>query len=82
MVKFIKYRVCLLLDYVFFQDTTHQKIDDSFRDRIQQISENISVEISQVIADTKDEQSTLLTNANDRMTAIEKKIQNSIRKIC
>ncbi len=64
---------------MFFQDTTHQEIDDSFRHRFQQISEKITAAINQVITDTQDQQSALLTDANDRTAAIEKEYKTKLQ---
>lgn len=64
----------------FFSDTTHQQIDDSFRDRIQRISEKFSASINQVITVTQGQQSTLLDDANASIATIEEKYKTQLQR--
>jgi len=59
--------------------TTHQQIDEYFRQRTEQISEEVTIAISRIVADTSAQQSNLLADANVRSAAIEEEYKHKLQ---
>jgi hypothetical protein len=75
----------LVLLIYFLPGTTHQQIDEYSRHRTEQISEEVTVAIGKIVADTQAQQGILLADANVRSAAIEEeykhKLQNYVEEL-
>jgi hypothetical protein len=59
--------------------TTHQQIDEYSRRRTEQISEEVTVAISKIVADTQAQQANLLSDANVRSASIEEEYKHKLQ---
>jgi hypothetical protein len=68
-----------------FLGTTHQQIDEYSRRRTEQISEEVTIAIAKIVADTQAQQGNLLADANVRSAAIEEeykiKLQHFVEEL-
>jgi phage host-nuclease inhibitor protein Gam len=60
--------------------TTHQQIDEYSRRRTEQISEEVSVAIGKIVADTQSQQANLLADANVRSASIEEEYKVKLQQ--
>ncbi|CAF3156708.1 unnamed protein product [Rotaria sp. Silwood2] len=60
--------------------TTHQQVDEYARRRTEQISEGVAATINQIVADTQNQQATLLADANVRSAAIEEEYKHKLQQ--
>ena len=56
-------------------------MDDSFRNRMQQISDKVSTDINAIIANTQNQQTTLLDDAQTRMNMIEEEYKTKLQRL-
>jgi hypothetical protein len=77
--------IFLNFKFFLFLGTTHQQIDEYSRRRTEQISEEVTVAIAKIVADTQAQQSNLLADANVRSAAIEEeykiKLQHFVEEL-